>query len=1071
MPMARGGNVTTPRPFHQLIGQESDWAAARLSQNETAGDGVHIDAHAISAITGTQRSLPSRPSRERKHAAGRAQCTFVQGSPIGNCPALCRTLMLILLLMVVTASGCGFGGSTGGRPTQGGNVEPDDDGNVIDPAGAGSLSGLDFEASPGFCCDPLRIAFQAVGVEESVLARAALRWDFGDGRTGQGPVIHHVFDFPGEYSVVLRAKDGDDAEAEVRRTLVLGFNDGGTDIVLQPPDDDQDSDDVIDPAGAGVTAEAGADQIVTAGESVALDGRGSEGESALTYSWNQGLGPAVTLSNRSAAVTQFTAPDAPDGPVLLVFRLTVRSGDAIDSDDVIITVTPAEDNIDPLADLDSDGLPHGWEVRFFGGEGIYDGLDDPDWDGLSNREEFEGKTDPTQRDTGQIVVNTLLDAARAFRNLADGHVHTVDGRLVGWARSRTVDGGAVAWRTSKDTAAEYVDRAALAVTSDGTAGVGHAMLRLYEVTGNREFLIHAAEAANSLLSVQRDMERFADGSLRARSRRGGWIDGAVVLTGEDAAAIGSPAEAGHWSLSWWDDEADALEAGSRDEADAEFDDGVSIDPAMFLIELHEAMLAAGGETGGAGAVDAVHARAGAGKLLALAEGLATDVLLLLSDFAELTLTFAGAERTKDGPHPFVAYLGGLPEHPLARNEGYRPYATGGLPRQAGAMDRLLVDSSEAYGARAGGSALHRRLAGGVQSKFVAFLGRFLAATGDASAREQLLRQRAWLMEVFDNEGRRGWCEQYHALDDACAAGAPWEPPAIALDETVALVHRLGFVEHELRRSGEPYDPQTREMLEDALFYLARRAPRTSSGQLYSYAALRDYGPDDDPSAYPSLAADEPLFACDFYYPADPVAVCPADVEGLGHNLYSVTGTVGGLPADSWNPGLAAIDDGGIVENMIADVCLSNANLTSYRGCLDLDKWTAAGNGFWNADHVYWSRLPLERTVDWSALLPESDGLWSRTEVVRGQPRRVARTDDFVNGVLTAVQYLSSEDGVYDADSDGLFDDEEQQAGTDPHRADTDGDGLSDEAEVYYHRTNPLLSDTDGDGVGDAAEER
>jgi hypothetical protein len=46
---------------------------------------------------------------------------------------------------------------------------------------------------------------------------------------------------------------------------------------------------------------------------------------------------------------------------------------------------------------------------------------------------------------------------------------------------------------------------------------------------------------------------------------------------------------------------------------------------------------------------------------------------------------------------------------------------------------------------------------------------------------------------------------------------------------------------------------------------------------------------------------------------------------------------------------------------------------------------------------------------------------------------------------------------------------EFRCGTNPLVADTDGDGLSDSAEVYTYGTNPLAADTDGDGVSDYNE--
>ncbi len=59
----------------------------------------------------------------------------------------------------------------------------------------------------------------------------------------------------------------------------------------------------------------------------------------------------------------------------------------------------------------------------------------------------------------------------------------------------------------------------------------------------------------------------------------------------------------------------------------------------------------------------------------------------------------------------------------------------------------------------------------------------------------------------------------------------------------------------------------------------------------------------------------------------------------------------------------------------------------------------------------------------------------------------------------------------DPDHDGLTNLEEFQNGTDPHVADTDGDGLSDGDEVHLYHTNPLIADTDGDGIPDGLEVR
>jgi len=57
----------------------------------------------------------------------------------------------------------------------------------------------------------------------------------------------------------------------------------------------------------------------------------------------------------------------------------------------------------------------------------------------------------------------------------------------------------------------------------------------------------------------------------------------------------------------------------------------------------------------------------------------------------------------------------------------------------------------------------------------------------------------------------------------------------------------------------------------------------------------------------------------------------------------------------------------------------------------------------------------------------------------------------------------------DDDNDGLTDTDEAFYNTDPFVADTDGDNLTDGAEVHMYLTDPLLVDTDGDGLNDDTE--
>jgi hypothetical protein len=60
-------------------------------------------------------------------------------------------------------------------------------------------------------------------------------------------------------------------------------------------------------------------------------------------------------------------------------------------------------------------------------------------------------------------------------------------------------------------------------------------------------------------------------------------------------------------------------------------------------------------------------------------------------------------------------------------------------------------------------------------------------------------------------------------------------------------------------------------------------------------------------------------------------------------------------------------------------------------------------------------------------------------------------------------------GDGDLDGDGLADFREREVGTDPGVADTNGDGLSDAAEIFGAGTDPLVADTDADGLADGEE--
>jgi hypothetical protein len=120
-------------------------------------------------------------------------------------------------------------------------------------------------------------------------------------------------------------------------------------------------------------ATAGDDQVVSAGDTVTLDGSGSSDPDGplADVSWEQTSGPEVTLASEETLQPTFTAPA---GGSVLTFELTVADGSGnFDTDEVTVSV-----NRPPLADAGDDQLVNEGDTVTLDGTGS----SDPDLDAL-----------------------------------------------------------------------------------------------------------------------------------------------------------------------------------------------------------------------------------------------------------------------------------------------------------------------------------------------------------------------------------------------------------------------------------------------------------------------------------------------------------------------------------------------------------------------------------------------------------------------------------------------------------------------------------------------------------------
>ncbi|MBL4629818.1 MAG: GlyGly-CTERM sorting domain-containing protein, partial [Paraglaciecola sp.] len=145
-----------------------------------------------------------------------------------------------------------------------------------------------------------------------------------------------------------------DVDAEQVLTFTLTVTDQGG---LSSTDEVSITVAVVVVGSSAPVANAGADQSVTEGGSVTLDGSASSDvdDNIASYSWVQSAGDSVSLNNADTVTASFTAPSVSTvSTITLSLTVTDTAGNS-STDDISVTVNPETTTTPPPTTGNNDG--------------------------------------------------------------------------------------------------------------------------------------------------------------------------------------------------------------------------------------------------------------------------------------------------------------------------------------------------------------------------------------------------------------------------------------------------------------------------------------------------------------------------------------------------------------------------------------------------------------------------------------------------------------------------------------------------------------------------------------------